>query len=744
MKSEKKYYKGLDILRIISCIAVLLYHLNILKGGYLAVCIFFVMTGYLSCLSALKNDEFSIMKYYKNRLLHIYLPFIIIVFISLSIVSFFPKIGWVSLKPETTSVLLGYNNFWQLKANLDYFARHIDSPFMHLWYISILLQFELIFPFIYKLLNKLSKIKKQIPIIVLCLLTIISTVYFYYSSQTQNIMSVYYNTFSRIFSIIFGITLCFIHKYYKHLIFKRNKLNYIVFSLYTLLLVVLFITIKADSKLFPIAMILTTIITCRLIDYSKVLFNGKKKYIDDILSFISKISYEVYLVQYPVIFLFQYIKINSIIKLIMIITLIILISYVLHSIIYLITHKEKINYLNFIPVFIVISLILYGIYIFVSTEDHTKEMNELEKLLDQNEEVMKKRQEEYMSRQKEEQENWSITLSGLEENEEKLNEIVTNLHIIGIGDSVMLGAVNNLYSTFPNGYFDARISRTDYEANAILESLKYSGMLGEPILFHLGTNGQCGESCRQVILNTCENRKMFWVTVTNDYDVNVNSDLIDFASKHDNVRIIDWNSISNGHPEYFITDGIHLTYEGRIAYSKAIYDAIYNAYLDDYKKQKESILENHQSALKEKITFYGNDLLLNAYPDLQENFMDASYVIDKNLDIDKLVDILKKAKDENSLTYKIVLVFDNTIEFTNKQLKNITDICSDNEIYVVNMSDNKISTMDNKITVINFYNEIKKNKNYLMIDKIHLTDDGNKALNNILNNSINTKKDLEN
>ena len=145
----KKYFKDLNIIRLIACIAVLLYHLNILKGGYLAVCTFFVLTGYLSCISAFRKEKFSLKEYYKNRLFKIYLPLVIVVFISIGIISFLPNIFWFNLKPETTSVLLGYNNFWQLNANLDYFARHVDSPFMHFWYIGILLQFDLVFPFIY-------------------------------------------------------------------------------------------------------------------------------------------------------------------------------------------------------------------------------------------------------------------------------------------------------------------------------------------------------------------------------------------------------------------------------------------------------------------------------------------------------------------------------------------------------------------------------------------------------------------
>ena len=109
---SKNYYKYLDIIRLISCIAVLLYHFNFLKGGYLAVCTFFVLTGYLSCISAFKKDKFSFKEYYINKFKKLYLPLLIVVFITIAIVSFLPNILWLNLKVETTSILLGYNNFW--------------------------------------------------------------------------------------------------------------------------------------------------------------------------------------------------------------------------------------------------------------------------------------------------------------------------------------------------------------------------------------------------------------------------------------------------------------------------------------------------------------------------------------------------------------------------------------------------------------------------------------------------------
>ena len=48
---KDKYYKNLDLLRVIACISILFYHIGILKGGYLAVCTFFVLTGYFSVVS---------------------------------------------------------------------------------------------------------------------------------------------------------------------------------------------------------------------------------------------------------------------------------------------------------------------------------------------------------------------------------------------------------------------------------------------------------------------------------------------------------------------------------------------------------------------------------------------------------------------------------------------------------------------------------------------------------------------
>ena len=184
---KKDYYKQLNIIRLVSCIAILLYHLGVLKGGFLAVCTFFVISGYLSVVSLFNKSKLSFKDYYFNRLKKLYLPLVIVVLSTITVIHFIPEVYWFNMKPETTSVLGGYNNFWQISSNLDYFSRSINSPFMHLWYVAIIMQFDLIFPIIYILLKKVGeKISKCIPCILMSILSILGIVYFCYIFDFNN------------------------------------------------------------------------------------------------------------------------------------------------------------------------------------------------------------------------------------------------------------------------------------------------------------------------------------------------------------------------------------------------------------------------------------------------------------------------------------------------------------------------------------------------------------------------------
>lgn len=739
--SRQKYYKNLDLLRLLSCIAILLYHLNILKGGYLAVCTFFVLTSYLSCLSEFKKDKFSIKDYYLKRIVKLYIPLIIVVFSSLAVISLFPNISWFNLKPETTSVLLGYNNFWQLNANLDYFARHINSPFIHLWYIAILLQFDLVFPLIFVPLRKLGdKVSKSIPCIITALATAISTIYFYRMSLTQNMMVTYYDTFTRLFSLLFGLTLAFFHNYYKSLLpnkFKESPYKNIIFTFYLILLSILFVLIDSKSPYFALSMVITTILTCRIIDYATTTSTNSLNLVEKVVKSLSDISYEIYLTQYPIIFLFQYIKLQQLYKLAAIILVTILTSYIIH---FALKKTKRFKVFKYLLLTSVLIVSIYGAYQYYLAKDHTLEMKKLKEQLAQNEQMIKESKEKYATQLKQEQEDWTKQLENLEECESKLNEVVSNLPIVGVGDSVMLGAISNLQSQFPNGYFDAKVSRTAWKVAPILKDLTEKNMLGNPIVLNLGANGDCSKSCKAEIMQIADKRQVFWLNTTNNETANNN--LYNISKEYSNLHLIDWSSISSGHSEYFYADGIHLTPTGRVAYTKAIYDAIYQEYLNEYNEKKKAIISEHEEQEKNKISFYGNTLLLNSFEYIEKDFTTAAFIINKDFTYKSLKNEIDTALKNNTLTNKIVLAFDNTPNIKTTEYEKILELCKDNEIYIVatNSSVTNLSKKNHSnLVVLDFTKKLKKHPEYFMADGKHLSDKGNKALSKFLKQNIKEK-----
>ena len=610
MESEKKYYLRLDIVRVIACILVLLYHLGIVKGGYLAVCTFFVLSGYLECMSALNKEKFSIKKYYFNRIKKIYIPLLVVVFVTVIIAKILPNIRWLNLKNETISVIFGYNNFWQLSANLDYFTRNINSPFTHLWYISILMQFDLIFPIIFVILKKINKkAKESISTFIVLLIMLIATGFFCYMSKTQDIMRVYYSTIARIFSIIFGIYIALIHFEYRITypsFLKRH--NTLIFFMYCIALVLLCFFVPDQSKNYAIFMILTTFLTTRVIKYSIINRNGiehKSKFV----SLLSNITYEVYLIQYPVIFFMKSISMNEETKKITIIGITIIIAYIIH---YLVNYKFKNIILKIVRSILVIAIIVVGVVFVIIEKDNTLEMKELENRLNENTKIMEERNKVFMEQNNEEVKTQSkankntstniistqnVTNSKNEVNsknttaqtkkidEKSIEEKVSNLKVVGIGDSVLLDAINHFYKKFPNGYFDGKISRSLYKAKDVVKDLKSKGKLTDTLILCLATNGDYSNKINKDFMKLVGNREIYWINAVGADDPKFNEKFKEFALNYPNIHIVEWDIEAKKHPEYFYSDGVHMKEgEGMKAYVDFIYKAIYDVYLEKAKK----------------------------------------------------------------------------------------------------------------------------------------------------------------
>lgn len=136
------------------------------------------------------------------------------------------------------------------------------------------------------------------------------------------------------------------------------------------------------------------------------------------------------------------------------------------------------------------------------------------------------------------------------------------------GDSVILGIRTSLDEIAPVSLINARIGR---QAPELLEVMKRDKALAgtSPIIFNLGNNGLLSAEVVEEIFELVKSQPSVIVVntaVPRPWRETNNSLVSQTASQYSNVRVIDWNSISNGHPEYFAPDGVHLVPAGVAAY----------------------------------------------------------------------------------------------------------------------------------------------------------------------------------
>ena len=219
MKEKGNRIKGMDGLRGIAIIGITLFHMfpNVFKGGYLGVVLFFVLTGFLMVITnkkKMENREFSTIKFYISRIKRLYPPLLVMVFTTLGVYFFLANDSLRGMKMQVLSIFAGFNNFWQISQSLDYFTRIANtSPFSHLWFLSIEMQFYLIFPLLlfglYKLEEKKGKsntIKTMLGVTVAFAL-IMPILYL----CKVNVTRLYYGTDTRIYALFAGMLLGWIY-----------------------------------------------------------------------------------------------------------------------------------------------------------------------------------------------------------------------------------------------------------------------------------------------------------------------------------------------------------------------------------------------------------------------------------------------------------------------------------------------------------------------------------------------------
>jgi peptidoglycan/LPS O-acetylase OafA/YrhL len=152
---------------------------------------------------------------------------------------------------------------------------------------------------------------------------------------------------------------------------------------------------------------------------------------------------------------------------------------------------------------------------------------------------------------------------------------LTDQPMTGVGDSVMLGASGALDKAF-DITVDAAVSRQSKEIEQRIYERQAAGQLDDVVVIHAGTNGTAYWDDLKATLETLKDRQVVLVTVRtpNVWMDDSNRNIRGMANQFDNVRIADWELASRGHREYFVVDGTHLTTEGIKAYVDTIRTAL--------------------------------------------------------------------------------------------------------------------------------------------------------------------------
>jgi hypothetical protein len=54
----------------------------------------------------------------------------------------------------------------------------------------------------------------------------------------------------------------------------------------------------------------------------------------------------------------------------------------------------------------------------------------------------------------------------------------------------------------------------------------------------------------------------------------VDQALMDAQARHEDLHVLDWAAVADGHPEWVDPDGVHYTHEGSKAYADFLRDAL--------------------------------------------------------------------------------------------------------------------------------------------------------------------------
>lgn len=576
-----QHIPAIDGLRAVAVAAVVFYHLGFawIPGGFLGVDLFFVISGYVITRLLLDSIERSggldLRGFYKARARRLLPPMIFMIVVTAFYISIWAQDSVKRFLTDVPFAISGTINWWLVANEQDYFEAIGRPPLLqHTWSLAVESQFYLIWPIILLLVLKRFG-KKVIPFAALLIALTSASLLFYVSLQldaSSDVSHVYFGTDTHSVGLFLGSALAvsWIPQNFKNEVSVRaqNFIDFIgVFGFIGILATFLLIDESSPTAYkiaFPLAAIFGVAIITSIVHpasrFAPILQNR-------VLLWIGERSYAIYLWHW-VIFQISRPSVDLMGEdwaLIAVRILIVLaladislklvelpvrsgaVEYWFKGMKYrtaAVRKKQKALLISFISM----TLLSLSILSTNAILSNNRVAQTLEESL--------------------------TTAPSITETETAL--INPSQAIWLTGDSVILGIRNALSEIQPIIVVNARVGR---QAPELLEEMRkdVKKAAGATIVMNLGNNDLLNrETVREIFALAQVSPRVVVVNtaVPRPYRDANNQLVNEVAQEFSNVRVVDWNSISQDHPEYFAPDGVHLVPTGVSAYVLAIDEAL--------------------------------------------------------------------------------------------------------------------------------------------------------------------------
>ena len=573
--SANRYIHSVDGLRAIAVIAVLLYHLGIdwIPGGFLGVDLFFVISGYvitgLILESINRSGTLDLRAFYLSRIRRL-VPALIamLVFTTLYIGVYAPETvrRFISDIPY---VLTGSMNWALVARQQDYFESIGRPPLLqHTWSLAVEAQFYLIWPLVLLFVLKYFG-KKNISYAALGIALASGVALFAYSvsidTKESAISHVYFGTDTHSIGLFLGSALAVSWKpqNLSKEITKRAQ-DFVdligVFGFLGLLSTFLFIN-ESDPTLYRIAFPLSAIFGCATL--ISVVHPASR--FAPILSlrpliWIGERSYGIYLWHWIV---FQLTRPS----------------------IDLVGDDWALYALRVLIVFALADISLRYIEIpvrrgyfelwFRGMKYRTKSVRLRQKFAALFAVVVTLTATSLISINAMQKADQIAAAEKAAAEQNEVEQVITASDTPGLwvtGDSVILGIRNVLAKYERIELINARVGRQIGELIEVAQT-DQQFVKNSPVVLNLGNNNRLVESDVVSMMEIVRNQPKIIVVntaVPRSWKDENNQIISSVVSRYPNTVLIDWAKISENHPEYFATDGVHLNPPGVNAYVSAI------------------------------------------------------------------------------------------------------------------------------------------------------------------------------